>query len=114
MPCVFRLPHTGRRLNRLRYDQEIRILLEHVFATMGTMVYATVCIAVLGFPLAHVAEIFEHDVVRALNSPVVVQRAQKYFGQQLRAHLRTLKRGFRMGSTAFNVRVFSLLGSAGC
>ena len=78
------------------------------------MVYATVCIAVLGFPLAKVPETFEHDVVRELNSPVVVQRAQKHFGQLLLAHLRTLKGGFRMGGTATNVRVFSLLGSACC
>ena len=104
----------GGRLNRLRYNQEIRILLEYVFAKMGTMVFATVCIAVLGLPLANVAETCEHDVVRAPNSPVVVQRAQKHFGQQLLAHPRTLKGGFRMGGTATNVRVFSLPGSAGC
>ena len=51
---------------------------------IGYLVMATVCIAVLGFPLANVVETFEHDVVQARNNPGVVQRAQKYFGQRLR------------------------------
>ena len=78
------------------------------------MPIATVCIAVLGLPLANVAETFEHDIVRALNNPVVVQRAQKYFGQQLLAHLQTLKWGFHMGGPVINMRVFSQLKSACC
>ena len=41
---------------------------------IGYLVIASVCIAVLGFPLANVAETFELNVVRALNNPVVVQR----------------------------------------
>ena len=53
---------------------------------IGYPVMATVCIAVLGFPLANVAETFKHDVVRARINPGVVQRAQKYFGQRLRTH----------------------------
>ena len=55
---------------------------------IGYLVIATVCIAVLGFPLANVAETFEHDVVRAPNNPGVVQRAETHFGQQQLAHPR--------------------------
>lgn len=62
-------------------------------------------IAVTGLPLAQVAEVFEYDVLRALNTPLVVQRAQRHFGHQLLPHLHTLEWGFRLGGTVINMRM---------
>merc|ERR1712187_285650 len=56
-------------------------------------------------PVAAVAETFEYDVLRALNNPLVVNRAQRHFGQQLLSHLRTLDWGFRFGGTVINAKL---------
>merc|ERR1712107_265997 len=62
-------------------------------------------IVVIGVPTAAVSETFENDVLRALNDPLVMNRAQRYFGQQMLAHLHTLDWGLRFGGTVINVRL---------
>ena len=67
---------------------------------------------VLATPVAHVAEVFEYDVLRALNTPLVVKRAQAHFGQQLLAHLHTLDWGFRINGTVIHMRLVMGVGVA--
>merc|ERR1711990_633838 len=62
-------------------------------------------IVILAAPIAAVSETFEYDVLRALNDPLVMNRAQRYFGQQMLTHVRTLDWGFRVGGTVINVRL---------
>merc|ERR1711953_1458107 len=92
-----------------------------VTSDMGTgLVLNTSCrltamcigIFVLVFPVAAVAETFEYDVLRALNNPLVCNRAQRHFGQQLLAHLRTLDWGFRFGGTVINAKLVMNIGMA--
>jgi len=59
----------------------------------------------IGTPIAGVAEVFEYDVLHALNNPLVVKNAQRHFGQQLLPHLHTLGWGFRFGQTVINLRI---------
>jgi len=58
-----------------------------------------------GAPVATVAEVFEYDVLHALNNPLVVKNAQRHFGQQLLSHLHTLGWGFRFGQTVIDLRI---------
>merc|ERR1712196_295393 len=64
-----------------------------LLARILLIVVAFLGVCVLGVPLARVAEVFEYDVLRALNTPLVVKHAQRHFGQQLLAHLHTLEWG---------------------
>merc|ERR1712008_354225 len=64
-------------------------------------------VVLLGMPLARVAEVFEYDVLRALNTPLVINHSQKHLGQQLLSHLSTLGWGFRIGGTVVNMRLVS-------
>lgn len=77
-------------------DQSIVLL--NVWLLLGSL------LAIYGnaFPLASVAETFDYDVLRALNNPIVLHHAQKYFGQQFLAHLHTLHWGFRIGGVVIN------------
>merc|ERR1711879_247066 len=56
-------------------------------------------------PLAFVAETFQYDVLRALNTPLILNRAQKFFGQQFLNHLHTLDWGLRFGGQVLNTRI---------
>merc|ERR1712039_484480 len=71
----------------------------------ATLVFVATLIQSMGLPLAQVAEVFEYDVLHALNNPLVVKNAQQYFGQQLLSHLHTLGWGFRFGQTVINLRL---------
>jgi len=64
------------------------------------------------YPLAFVAETFEYDVLRYLNNPVLIQNAQRYFGQQMLSHLHTLQWGFRCGGTLITTRIVVNVGGA--
>lgn len=83
--------------------------------TAGSIHACLMCGSVVGlgailWPLAEVAETFEYDVLRYLNNPLVLSRAQKYFGQQLLPHLHCLDWGFRFAGSIVNTRsVGSLL-----
>merc|ERR1740121_1037045 len=77
---------------------------ELMWAIIGLVFVATL-IQSMGLPLAQVAEVFEYDVLHALNNPLVVKNAQQYFGQQLLSHLHTLGWGFRFGQTVINLRL---------
>merc|ERR1711933_575464 len=61
---------------------------------------------------ATVAETFDYDVLRALNRPVALQVAQRYFGQQLLAHLHTLDWGFRAGGTVITMKIAMNIATA--
>jgi hypothetical protein len=50
---------------------------------------------ILVMPMANVAETFQWDVIKVLNTPLMVQRSQKYFGQQFLEHITTVDWGFR-------------------
>jgi len=64
----------------------------------------------LSFPLAQVAETFEFDLLRPLNTPVILHNSQKYLGDQLMTHLRALAWGFRCGGSIINAnRVAGML-----
>jgi len=62
---------------------------------------------VLTLTLARVSEVFEYDVLKALNTPIVMKHAQKHLGQQLLSHLHNLEWGFRVGGTIINMRLVS-------
>jgi hypothetical protein len=76
-----------------------------VILASAFLVFTAGLIIAMGLPLAQVAEVFEYDVLHALNNPLVVQNAQRYFGQQLLSHLHTLGWGFRFGQTVINLRL---------
>jgi len=85
----------------------------------GTIAWCTLvcttCLAagtLMGFPLASVAETFEYDVLLALNHPVVLNKAQRYFGQQLLSHLHTLEWGFRFGGTVISTKFVTSVAAA--
>merc|ERR1712113_356461 len=59
---------------------------------MLLMGYAMVLV---GFPLAALAEVFEYDVVRALNKPNVLRGSRDYIGDQILTHCAFLEWGFR-------------------
>merc|ERR1712039_769635 len=61
----------------------------------------------LSWPLAVVTETFEYDVLRALNNPFILNRAQKYIGQQLLSHLNGLQWGFRFCGTTITAKFVS-------
>lgn len=62
---------------------------------------------VLGYPLSMVSEVFEFDVLRTLNRPLLLFRAQRFFGQQLLKHLSLLEWGYRFGGTLITPRFVS-------
>merc|ERR1712150_113560 len=64
-------------------------------------------VVLLGAPMASVSETFEHDVLRGLNTPLVLKHAQTHLGEQLPSHLRNLQWGFRVGGTDINMRLLS-------
>lgn len=57
------------------------------------------------YSLTLVADTFEYDVLKDLNNPVVMNRVQKYMGQQFLHHIKTLDWGFRFGGTVLNTRL---------
>jgi hypothetical protein len=71
---------------------------------LARLVLASTIIVVLLAPLAAVSETFEYDVLKALNNPSILKGAQKYFGQQLLAHLNSLDWGFRVGGVVIGQR----------
>ena len=73
-------------------------------ASFGVVVFI-VAMLVVCVPIATVAEVFEYDVFRALNSPAVVRSSQRYFGQQFLSHLKNLEWGLRCGGTVINMRL---------
>merc|ERR1712217_778068 len=68
----------------------------------------------LATPLAATAETFDFDVPRNLNNPLVMQKAQKHFGQQLLNHIITLEWGFRFGGTVITVQMVRDIITAMC
>merc|ERR1712217_257588 len=68
----------------------------------------------LATPLAATAETFDFDVLRALNNPLVMQKAQKHFGQQLLNHIILLEWGFRLGGTVITVKMVRDIITAMC
>merc|ERR1711972_1034969 len=77
-----------------------------VWATLALLLLAGISIA-MGLPIATVAEVFEYDVLHALNNPSVVQMSQRYFGHQFLDHLHTLSWGFMFGQTVINLRLIT-------
>eukprot|EP00931_Biecheleriopsis_adriatica_P037071 TRINITY_DN21281_c0_g1_i1.p1 TRINITY_DN21281_c0_g1~~TRINITY_DN21281_c0_g1_i1.p1 ORF type:complete len:132 (+),score=18.88 TRINITY_DN21281_c0_g1_i1:23-397(+) len=82
-------------------DISLPLLLRLV--TVVALSFGVVC--GFGIPIAQVAEVFDYDVLRSLNNPVVIKKAQRHFGQQLLPHLHTLEWGFRVGQTVINMKV---------
>merc|ERR1712232_128682 len=78
----------------LRVSATDRTTTELSATIMVGIVYCVVAICFL-LPLAFVSETFQYDVVKALNTPLTLNRAQQFFGQQFLAHLHTLDWGFR-------------------
>merc|ERR1712110_1335406 len=60
--------------------------------------------ALLGWPLASVAETFEYDVLRWLNNVSVLHHARKYIGDQTLPHLHALDWGFRFAGSVISSR----------
>merc|ERR1711972_1276876 len=77
-----------------------------MWATIALSLLAGISVA-MGLPIATVAEVFEYDVLHALNNPLVVQMSQRYFGHQFLAHLHTLSWGFMFGQTIINLRLIT-------
>merc|ERR1711879_310579 len=71
---------------------------------MGISVLCFGSSSVILFAMAFVAETFEYDVLRALNTPFLLKQAQMYFGQQLLPHLNILEWGFRFGGSVLSAR----------
>merc|ERR1712187_82551 len=86
--------------------------LESFLQVSITTVVLAVIVMVLGFPLAQVAETFEYDVLRGLNNPATLNKAQKHFGQQLLPHLTTLEWGFRIGGVVIKMKLLMGVCSA--
>jgi len=57
--------------------------LQDVYRHSAYLLSMLVTMVFLISPIAQVAETFEYDVLRALNKPLIVNRAQQYLGQQL-------------------------------
>lgn len=76
-------------------DENHILLYDMVFS----LTFLSVVIVYILYCLAMVADTYEHDVLVALNTPVVLSRVQRHFGQQFLPHLRTLNWGFRCGGT---------------
>merc|ERR1719198_1415924 len=70
---------------------------------LGSVVVSAIATCV-GLPIAYVSEAFEYDVLRALNRPLIVHRAQAFFGQQLLPHLQLLQWGFRAGGSTITTK----------
>merc|ERR1712039_303596 len=90
----------------------LNLLLNGTRAEPRILVEAALFVAVQGlvmcaltFPLALVSETFEYDVIRALNTPTILKRAQKHFGQQVLHHLTKLDWGFRFGGAVINTKI---------
>jgi len=66
----------------------------------------------LAWPLARVKTVFEIDIQLALNNPLVMHRAQKYFTSQFLAHLKHLEWGFRFGGNTLGAASFTRIGSS--
>merc|ERR1712007_302660 len=71
----------------------------------ATLLFTSGLIVAMGLPLAQVAEVFEYDVLHALNNPLVLRNARRHLGDQLLSHLHTLGWGFRAGQTVINLRL---------
>jgi len=73
------------------------------------------CTLLMGYsflPLAKVAEVYEYDLLRTLNKPIVLHKAMPLLGQQMLPHLHTLEWGFKIGQTIINMRlVVNILGA---
>merc|ERR1712039_546939 len=75
-----------------------------------TQIFCGSVVCNLMWPLAMVTETFEYDVLRALNNPLILRNAQRFFGQQLLPHLTTLEWGFRVcGNTITSKSVMNVV-----
>jgi len=70
-----------------------------------TLVATLLNMVLLGFPMARVSEIFDYDVLKMLNKPLVLKHAQQHLGHQLLPHLHSLDWGFRVGGTVLIKRL---------
>jgi len=70
---------------------------------LSLILSSSICSVIL-IALSFVAETFEYDVLRALNTPFLLKQAQMYFGQQLLPHLHVLEWGFRFGGSVLSAR----------
>merc|ERR1712100_1008146 len=78
-----------------KFMARLILLLIWMFFAMGALI----------FPLAKVAESFEYDALRIVNTPEVLHHAQRLYGQTLLAHVQLLNWGFRIGGLAINMRM---------
>jgi len=66
----------------------------------------------LAWPLVRVKTVFDIDIQLALNNPLVMHRAQKYFASQFLAHLQYLQWGFRCVGNTLGAASFSRIGGS--
>merc|ERR1711974_179652 len=76
------------------------------------LVICIVFILCIGGPLANVAEVFEFEVVRYLNTPSLLRHSLNYFDDQLLPHLRYLEWGFRFGGTLITPGIVGVILTA--
>merc|ERR1712194_358949 len=69
-------------------------------------------IVVLLAPMAAVAETFEYEVLKVLNSLSTWNASQKYFSIPLLSHVKSLDWGFRIGGIVIGQRVLSQVSVA--
>merc|ERR1712008_173002 len=88
----------------LMFQLERGVSSNHTVGLWCLLLPSVLLVALLGLPMARVSETFEYDVLRALNTPIVLKHAQRHLGQQLLPHLRSLGWGFRVGGSVIGLR----------
>ena len=78
---------------------------QFMLRTTLVMICAVATISFLTLPLAYVAERFEYDALREINTPLVIHRSQRWYGQLLLSHVKLLEWGFRIGGVTVNLRM---------